>query len=150
MIAVDPRLISHGTLVYLWPNPFAWKGPFLAADTGGAIQGRRIDFYDWRGRLAQYRWGHRHTTASPTPRHDDAPVVDDLELVADTCAATDDGSDRLSPEALALPGVRGRVRVAPLAERARPAGTPRAARVPRARGRDRRARDRAHHRHQPR
>ena len=35
MIAVDPRLIGHGTLVYLWPNPFAWKGPFLAADTGG-------------------------------------------------------------------------------------------------------------------
>jgi 3D (Asp-Asp-Asp) domain-containing protein len=115
MIAVDPRLISHGTLVYLWPNPFAWKGPFLAADTGGAIQGRRIDFYDWRGRLAQYRWGHRHSTASPTPRHDDAPIVDDLELVADTCTATDDARTD-DPEALALPGVQGRVRVAPLAE----------------------------------
>src|SRR5918911_534599 len=32
MIAVDPGLVGHGTLVYLWPNPFAWRGPFLAAD----------------------------------------------------------------------------------------------------------------------
>jgi 3D (Asp-Asp-Asp) domain-containing protein len=64
MIAVDPLLIGHGQLVYAWPNPFAWPGPFLAADTGSAIQGRRIDFYDWRGRITQLRWGHRQARVS--------------------------------------------------------------------------------------
>lgn len=116
MIAVDPRLIGHGTLVYLWPNPFGWTGPFLAADTGGAIQDRRIDFYDWRGRLAQLRWGHRQSTASPAPRHAGALELVDLEPVAAVaCEATTDGEDRAGPEALALPGVSGRVTVAPLA-----------------------------------
>src|SRR3954452_20523748 len=27
VIAVDPALIAHGTLVRLWPNPFGWQGP---------------------------------------------------------------------------------------------------------------------------
>src|SRR4051812_40578138 len=40
VIAVDPQLISHGTLVQVWPNPFGWHGAFLAADTGGALHGR--------------------------------------------------------------------------------------------------------------
>ncbi|MBE2320380.1 3D domain-containing protein [Solirubrobacter sp. CPCC 204708] len=115
MIAVDPRLIGHGTLVYLWPNPFGWHGPFLAADTGGAIQGQRIDFYDWRGRLAQYRWGHRHTTASPTPQHDDAPQVLDIAPVSATACAATEPDHAGEPDALALPGVQGRVTIAPLA-----------------------------------
>ena len=67
MVAVDPLAISHGQLVYLWPNPFGWRGPFLAADTGSAIQGRRIDFYDWRGRSSQLAWGHHTIRASRTP-----------------------------------------------------------------------------------
>lgn len=67
MIAVNPRDISHGTFVYVWPNPFGWKGPFFAADTGGAINARRIDFYDWRGRASQNRWGRRSVQASDTP-----------------------------------------------------------------------------------
>jgi len=66
-IAVDPKAIGHGTMVYVWPNPFGWAGPFLAADTGGAILERRIDFYDWRGRTTQYGWGRRVVTASATP-----------------------------------------------------------------------------------
>ncbi|GEM_PF-5722829 len=105
-VAVDPQLISHGTLVYLWPNPFAWSGPFLAADTGGAIRGRRIDFYDWRGRVAQYRWGHRHTTASEVPQQPGAPVE-----ATSSCELDGDASD----STLALPGVKGRVTIAPLA-----------------------------------
>ena len=76
MIAVDPQLIAHGTLVDVWPNPFGWNGPFLAADTGGAIQGRRIDFYDWRGRLAQYRWGQRQAQATPRRGASTAPSRD--------------------------------------------------------------------------
>src|SRR4051794_16776137 len=67
MIAVDPLLIGHGQLVYAWPNPFAWRGPFLAADTGAAILGHRIDFYDWRGRLTQRRWGTRTARISASP-----------------------------------------------------------------------------------
>jgi 3D (Asp-Asp-Asp) domain-containing protein len=66
-IAVDPDLIGHATWVYLWPNPYNWSGPFLAADTGGAIVDRRIDFYDWRGRSAQLGWGRRVVRASATP-----------------------------------------------------------------------------------
>ncbi|MDQ8045448.1 MAG: 3D domain-containing protein [Patulibacter sp.] len=66
-IAVDPNLIALGTWVYLWPNPFGWRGAFLAADTGGAIIGRRIDFYDWRGRARQEGWGRVHVRASATP-----------------------------------------------------------------------------------
>ncbi len=118
MIAVDPALIGHGTLVYLWPNPFGWQGPFLSADTGGAIQGRRIDFYDWRGRLAQLRWGHRQTTASPTPRYAGAPELVDLEPVAANACATTTDADAdagAGPEALALPGVSGSIAVAALA-----------------------------------
>jgi 3D (Asp-Asp-Asp) domain-containing protein len=103
VIAVDPQLISHGTLVQVWPNPFGWHGAFLAADTGGAIQGRRIDFYDWRGRLAQYRWGHRQADAErASPR---LPVDD-----ASGCEG-----DGPSPGSLPLPGARGRVVVGPLA-----------------------------------
>jgi 3D (Asp-Asp-Asp) domain-containing protein len=108
MIAVDPRLISHGELVHVWPNPFAWDGAFLAADTGGAIQGRRIDFYDWRGRLAQYRWGQREATAAP---------VTSTTAVAPLTHAGDcpEQEPAVGPGSLGLPGARGQVTVAPLA-----------------------------------
>jgi 3D (Asp-Asp-Asp) domain-containing protein len=75
MIAVDPLLIGHGQLVYAWPNPFRWRGPFLAADTGGAIRGRRLDFYDWRGRHTQHTWGQRAVTVSRTPLRQGGPAV---------------------------------------------------------------------------
>jgi 3D (Asp-Asp-Asp) domain-containing protein len=103
VIAVDPRLIAHGTLVQVWPNPFAWHGAFLAADTGGAIQGRRIDFYDWRGRVTQYRWGSRQAEAE---RAEAESAADDESACADDGAPSD---------ALPLPGARGRVVVGPLA-----------------------------------
>jgi 3D (Asp-Asp-Asp) domain-containing protein len=73
MVATDPRVISLGQWVYAWPNPFGWRGPFLAADTGGRIRGRRLDFYDWRGRASQRRW-NRSTTVS------DAPMTDARDL----------------------------------------------------------------------
>jgi 3D (Asp-Asp-Asp) domain-containing protein/lysophospholipase L1-like esterase/surface antigen len=57
-IATDPAVIGLGQWVSVWPNPFQWRGAFLAADTGGAIQGRRLDFYDWRGRAFQNRWSN--------------------------------------------------------------------------------------------
>jgi len=49
LIAVDPNVIPYGSLVTVWPNPVNWKGPFLAADTGGAIDGHHVDVYDWSG-----------------------------------------------------------------------------------------------------
>jgi 3D (Asp-Asp-Asp) domain-containing protein len=84
MIAVDPLLIGHGQLVYAWPNPFGWRGPFLAADTGTAIQGRRIDFYDWRGRATQLGWGHRAIQAGRAPIRRGGP---DITVAVGGCAA---------------------------------------------------------------
>lgn len=68
-VAVDPKVIPLGTYLHIWPNPFDWEGTFLAFDTGGAIKGKRIDFYDWRGRSAQNKWGRKnvnvHKATSP-------------------------------------------------------------------------------------
>jgi 3D (Asp-Asp-Asp) domain-containing protein len=68
-VAVDPRLIPLGSQVYAWPNPFNRSGPFRAFDTGGAIKGHRLDFYDWRGRAAQNRWGSRSVRVSGARVH---------------------------------------------------------------------------------
>lgn len=60
IIAVDPSVIPLHSRVKLNPNPF--NNPnivFRAEDTGGAIKGNRIDFYDWRGRASQDMWGVR-------------------------------------------------------------------------------------------
>jgi 3D (Asp-Asp-Asp) domain-containing protein len=52
IVAVDPRLISLGSKVYV-PN----YGVGLAADTGGAIKGKRIDLgYDNNNLELWYRW----------------------------------------------------------------------------------------------
>jgi 3D (Asp-Asp-Asp) domain-containing protein len=75
VIATDPRVIALGQWVYAWPNPFGWRGPFLAADTGGRIKGRTIDFYDWRGRAYQTRW-NRQTTVTGEPPAADARSID--------------------------------------------------------------------------
>jgi 3D (Asp-Asp-Asp) domain-containing protein len=92
MIAVDPLVVGHGQLVYAWPNPFGWRGPFLAADTGGAIQGRRIDFYDWRGRPTQSGWGHRTVRVSRTPIRAGGP---DIITAAEAGACTPPLSSRV-------------------------------------------------------
>jgi 3D (Asp-Asp-Asp) domain-containing protein len=64
-IAVDPSVIPLGSWVYVQPNPFGTAQPFYAADTGGAIHGRHIDIYDWRGRESQQAWGARPVTVTP-------------------------------------------------------------------------------------
>lgn len=63
-IAADPAVFPMGTRLFIWPNPFNHKGAFKVFDTGGAIKGNRIDFYDWRGRAYQTRWGRRKATVS--------------------------------------------------------------------------------------
>lgn len=46
LIASNPRLLSYGALVYIWPNPHNWRGPYVVADTGGDFGGAgRLDFY---------------------------------------------------------------------------------------------------------
>lgn len=61
-VAVDPKQIPLGTFLHIWPNPFGHTGTFKAFDTGGAIKGKRIDFYDWRGRTTQLAWGRKNAT----------------------------------------------------------------------------------------
>ena len=68
-VAVDPGQIKLGSSVFAWPNPFGYTGAFRAFDTGGAIKGRRLDFYDWRGRDHQNRWGRRNVTVSGRRQH---------------------------------------------------------------------------------
>jgi 3D (Asp-Asp-Asp) domain-containing protein len=52
-IATDPRVIPLGTELYI-----EGYGPAVAADTGGAIQGQRIDLYmDTKHECLQ--WGRR-------------------------------------------------------------------------------------------
>jgi 3D (Asp-Asp-Asp) domain-containing protein len=63
-VAVDPRVIPLGAQLYANPNPFGRSGPFRAFDTGSAIKGNRIDFYDWRGRRKQNAWGRRSVRVS--------------------------------------------------------------------------------------
>jgi 3D (Asp-Asp-Asp) domain-containing protein len=66
-IAVDPSVIPLGSWVYVQPNPFGTAQPFYAGDIGGAMHGRHIDFYDWRGHASQQAWGVRPVTVTPAP-----------------------------------------------------------------------------------
>lgn len=121
MIATSPSAIQHGNLVYVWPNPFGWKGPFLAADTGGAIVGHRIDFYDWRGRASQYRWGVRTVQVSTEPivaTGGDAPAPTPVSPVEQGPGSLDCGGPGGS---LATPGAKGEIVLAPGVDRP---GTP--------------------------
>ena len=82
-VAVDPKKIPLGTLLHIQPNPFNWEGTFKAFDTGGAIKGNRIDFYDWRGRAAQMKWGRKTVQVYKAPRADSkmsAPGTGGLDL----------------------------------------------------------------------
>lgn len=65
LIAVDPDVIPLGSRWKINPNPHAWQGSFLAADTGGAIQGRKIDIFMWQGAEAMDRWGVRSVRVCP-------------------------------------------------------------------------------------
>jgi len=78
VIAADPSVIPMGTLVYIWPNPFDYQGPFRMDDTGGAIKGRRIDFYDPYGREHQNNWGRRTVNISVSRNSPRMPGPEDL------------------------------------------------------------------------
>lgn len=85
IIAVDPDVIPLGTKVKVTPNPFGYRGYFLADDTGGAIKGNRIDFYDWRGREKQLAWGRRKVKATWSSKKSATDIVTDpISGVVDT------------------------------------------------------------------
>jgi 3D (Asp-Asp-Asp) domain-containing protein len=66
-VAVDPSAIPLRSYVHVQPNPFGTSGAFYAGDTGGAIIGRHVDIYDWRGRASQNLWGQRSVSVTPAP-----------------------------------------------------------------------------------
>lgn len=71
-VAVDPKVIPLGTFLLIQPNPFDnYSGTFKAFDTGSAIKGNRIDFYDWRGRASQKKWGVKQVQVYKANRPDD-------------------------------------------------------------------------------
>jgi 3D (Asp-Asp-Asp) domain-containing protein len=53
IIAVDPRVIPMGTRLYI-----EGYGYGVAADTGGAIKGRKIDVF-FESRREALKWGRR-------------------------------------------------------------------------------------------
>jgi 3D (Asp-Asp-Asp) domain-containing protein len=119
MVAADPAFLQHGNFIYIWPNPFGWKGSFFVADTGGAILSRRVDFYDWRGRAAQYRWGTRAVEVSARPiaaTGGGAPGTTAIEPVAQGPGSV--ACDSAAFDSLAAPGPKGPVVLAPGADRA--------------------------------
>jgi len=64
IIAVDPKVIPLGSKVYV-----SGYGNAIAADTGGAIKGNRIDVCFWVGgesasRSAAFAWGRRTVTVT--------------------------------------------------------------------------------------
>jgi 3D (Asp-Asp-Asp) domain-containing protein len=66
-VAVDPSVIALRSYVHVQPNPFGTSAAFYAGDTGGAIIGKHVDIYDWRGRSSQNTWGQRTVAVTPAP-----------------------------------------------------------------------------------
>jgi 3D (Asp-Asp-Asp) domain-containing protein len=118
MVATDPAYLEQGNFVYVWPNPFGWKGSFLVADTGGAILSHRLDFYDWRGRAMQDRWGVRTVEVTTRPiaaTGGGAPGIAADEPIVEGPGSV--GCDSAAAGSLAAPGPKGRVVLAPGADR---------------------------------
>ncbi len=112
IIAVDPHVIPLGSYVHVSPNPFGNdKITFLAADTGGAIIGKHIDIYDWRGRTDQNAWGARHVTVTPAAKTGTAQILEATPQAGEPAEATAECSGTGGTEGpLPLtPGQRARV-----------------------------------------
>jgi 3D (Asp-Asp-Asp) domain-containing protein len=84
IIAVDPTVIPLGSYVHVSPNPFGDDAiTFRAADTGGAILGKHIDIYDWRGRADQLAWGERKVTIAAAAKTGAANVLEETPLTGE-------------------------------------------------------------------
>ena len=86
-VAVDPSVIALHSYVHVEPNPFGTTGAFYAGDTGGAIIGRHVDIYDWRGRTDQDAWGERAVSVTPAATPGAASLLGDLPATQPATAA---------------------------------------------------------------
>jgi 3D (Asp-Asp-Asp) domain-containing protein len=85
-IAVDPSVLALRSYQHVWPNPFDTRRAFYAGDTGGAIIGRHVDIYDWRGRADQDGWGVRHVNVTPAAQPGTGSVL--AEITPTTAGST--------------------------------------------------------------
>lgn len=90
LIAVDPSVIPLGSKVRVWPNPFGYTGTFGAEDTGGAILGKRIDIYDWRGRDEQLAWGQRDVKVKAAAKGGFAKLLKEVRKLGRRVGAADE------------------------------------------------------------
>jgi 3D (Asp-Asp-Asp) domain-containing protein len=109
IIAVDPSVIPLGSYVHVSPNPFNDESiTFQAADTGGAILGKHIDIYDWRGRSYQDAWGARKVTVTPAAKTGAGNV-----LGATPSATTEGAAEVSEPSQCDAPGTEGPLPLTP-------------------------------------
>ena len=71
-------MIPLQTFAHVHPNPFGTDRAFYAGDTGGAIIGRHVDIYDWKGRADQNAWGVRHVNVTPAPNPGTGNLLDEI------------------------------------------------------------------------
>lgn len=94
VVASDPdNKLPYGSLVKITPNPHNWDGPFLVADTGGAFHdpsNPKVDFYDWKGRDHQNKWGEKKVKVTEYDARDAAGEEDAL-TGDNTCACAVSG-----------------------------------------------------------
>jgi 3D (Asp-Asp-Asp) domain-containing protein len=81
-VAVDPSVIPLRSWVHVSPNPFGTSDAFYAGDTGGAIIGRHVDIYDWKGRTDQNAWGERQVDVTPAADPGTGNVLNEIEANA--------------------------------------------------------------------
>ena len=87
-IAVDPAVIPLQTFAHVQPNPFGTTRAFYAGDTGGAIIGRHVDIYDWKGRADQNAWGVRHVNVTPAPNPGTGNLLQEITPAPTTIASS--------------------------------------------------------------
>jgi 3D (Asp-Asp-Asp) domain-containing protein len=99
VVAVDPTVIPLGSRVHVRPNPFGDRNiVFLAADTGGAILGRHVDIYDWRGRRFQNGWGKRSIDVEVVGQAGTGEVLEQTPALPSTgVLPTDDAACTAAP-----------------------------------------------------
>jgi 3D (Asp-Asp-Asp) domain-containing protein len=103
-IAVDPAVVPLQSFEHITPNPFGTSHAFYAGDTGGAIVGRHVDIYDWRGRAAQDAWGVRHVNVTPAPNPGTGNL---LQEITPATTGTGAGTDNTQGGAAWTPGCDG-------------------------------------------
>lgn len=106
-IAVDPAVIPLQSFEHVDPNPFGTSHAFYAGDTGGAIDGRHVDIYDWKGRADQNAWGVRHVRVSPAPNPGTGNLLQEITPTPSASGAGPDGSKGATAWTPACDGLAG-------------------------------------------